>query len=100
MEVALSELSKTSLTNNVNDFFKSISDLTFHRYHILEYRTAVINTADTLVTNIKNHATKLRQQQIDLNDDAYSLVERINSIGTQLANINEQIYKYEIDGSC
>ena len=31
------------------------------------------------LTNIKNHATKLRQQQIDLNDDAYSLVERINS---------------------
>lgn len=98
MEVSLSELSKTSLTNNVNDFFKSISDLTFTA-DSLEYRTAVINTADTLVTNIKNHATKLRQQQIDLNDDAYSLVERINSIGTQLANINEQIYKYEIDGN-
>lgn len=98
MEVSLSELSKTSLTNNVNDFFKSMSDLAFTA-DSLEYRTAVINTADTLVTNIKNHATKLRQQQIDLNEDAYSLVERINSIGTQLASINEQIYKYEIDGN-
>lgn len=98
MEVSLSELSKTSLTNNVNDFFKSISDLAFTS-DSLEYRMSVINTADTLVTNIRNHATKLRQQQIDLNDDAYALVERINSIGTQISNLNEQIYKYEIDGN-
>ncbi len=98
MEVSLSELSKTSLTNNVNDFFKSISDLAFTS-DSLEYRMSVINTADTLVTNIRNHATKLRQQQIDLNDDAYALVERINSIGTQIASLNEQIYKYEIDGN-
>ncbi len=98
MEVSLSELSKTSLTNNVNDFFKSISDLAFTS-DSLEYRISVINMADTLVTNIKNHATRLRQQQIDLNEDAYALVERINSIGTQIASLNEQIYKYEIDGN-
>lgn len=98
MEVSLSELSKTSLTNNVNDFFKSLSELSFTS-DSLEYRQSVVNTADTLVTNIRNHATKLRQQQVDLNDDAYALVERINSIGTQIASLNEQIYKYEIDGN-
>ena len=98
MEASLSEISKTGLTNNVNDFFKSISDLAFTA-DSLEYRQSVINTADTLVTNIRNHATKLRQQQIDLNDDVYSLVERINSIGTQISSLNEQIYKYELDGN-
>ena len=98
MEVSLSELSETGLTNNVNDFFKSISDLAFSA-DSLEYRMAVVNTADTLVTNIKNHATKLRQQQVDLNDDVYAIVERINSIGTQIASLNEQIYSYEIDGN-
>lgn len=98
MEVSLSELSKTSLTNNVNDFFKSLSGLSFTS-DSLEYRNSVINTADTLVTNIRNHATKLRQQQIDLNDDAYAMVERINSIGTQIADLNEQIYQFEIDGN-
>ncbi len=98
METSLSELSKTSLTNNVNDFFKSLSELSFTA-DSLEYRNSVINTADTLVTNIRNHATKLRQQQIDLNDDAYAIVERINSIGNQIASLNEQIYTYEIDGN-
>ncbi|WP_250278451.1 flagellar hook-associated protein FlgK [[Clostridium] colinum] len=98
IETSLSELSKTSITNNVNDFFKSISDLAFSA-DSLEYRMAVINNADTLVTNIRNHATKLRQQQIDLNDDAYALVERINSIGTQIASLNDQIYTYELDGN-
>lgn len=97
METSLGQLSETSLTNNVNDFFKSISDLAFTS-DSLEYRMAVINTADTLVTNIRNHAIKLRQQQTDLNDDVYAVVERINSIGTQLASLNEQIYQYEIDG--
>lgn len=98
METSLSELSKTSLTNNVNDFFKSLSELTFTA-DSLEYRNSVINTADTLVTNIRNHATRLRQQQIDLNDDAYSIVERINSIGNQISSLNDQIYTYELDGN-
>ena len=98
MEVSLSELSKTSVTNNVNDFFKSISTLTFSSDN-LPYRTDVISTADTLVTNLRNHANKLRQQQVDLNEDAYALVERINSIGNQISNLNDQIYRYEIDGN-
>ena len=98
MENSFSALSPTSLTGNVNDFFSSLSNLTFTA-DSLEYRTDVINVADTLVTNIRNHATKLRQQQIDLNEDVYAIVERINSIGSQITSLNQQIYAYEIDGN-
>lgn len=97
MENIFSELSKTGLTSNVNGFFDSISDLAFGA-NDLNYRSAVVNTADTLVTNVKNHANKLLQQQVDLNDEIYSVVQKINSIGSQLVSINEQIYKIEIDG--
>lgn len=97
MEATFSELSKGSITNNVNDFFKTLSELTFSA-DSLEYRTSVVNTADTFVTNIRNHANKLRDQQIDLNEDIYSMISRINSIGNQLASLNEQIYRSEIDG--
>lgn len=96
-ESIFSELSETGLTKNVNSFFQTISDLKFSA-NDLNYRSAVINNADMLVSSIRNHAIKLRQQQIDLNEDINSLVERINAIGTQLANLNEQIYKFEIDG--
>ena len=98
MEASLSSLSPTSLTNNVNDFFTSLSSLAFTS-DSLDYRRNVISTADTLVTNIKNHASKLRQQQIDLNEDVYAIVERINSIGTQISSLNSQIYTSEIDGN-
>ena len=97
IETSISEVSKTGLTSNVNDFFDSISNLAFSADSI-EYRTEVINTAQTLVTNIRNHAVKLQQQQKDLNDDIYALVERINSIGNQIASLNQQIYTDEIDG--
>lgn len=96
-ESIFSELSETGLTKNVNSFFQTISDLKFSA-NDLNYRSAVINNADMLVSSIRNHAIKLRQQQIDLNEDINSIVERINAIGTQLSNLNEQIYKFEIDG--
>lgn len=97
LEVSFNALSETSLTNNINSFFTSISDLTFSA-DSLEYRTSVVNTADTLITNIKNHASKLKEQQEDLNDEVYSMIETINSIGKQIADMSDQIYKTEIDG--
>ncbi|MDE6357038.1 MAG: flagellar hook-associated protein FlgK [Eubacteriales bacterium] len=96
-QAIFSELSDTGLTKNINTFFEVISELNFSA-NDLNYRTAVINNADTLVTNIRNHAHNLREQQIDLNEDVYSLVERINAIGSQLANLNDQIYRFEIEG--
>ena len=97
METIFSATSEKGLTENINTFFNSISDLKFTAGD-LNYRSAVINNADTLVSTIKNHAHKLRQQQIDINEDIYALTERINAIGSQIANLNDQIYRFEIDG--
>lgn len=98
METIFSAISESGLTKNVNSFFDSISSLEFSA-NDLNYRSQVINNAQTFVTNLKNHANKLRQQQIDANDDIYALVQRINAIGTQIASLNDQIYKFEIDGN-
>lgn len=97
METIFSATSEKGLTSNINDFFASISELNFTA-NDLNYRSAVVNNADTFVSTIRNHAHKLRQQQIDINEDIYALTERINAIGTQITNLNDQIYRFEIDG--
>lgn len=97
METIFSATSEKGLTGNINTFFNSISDLKFTAGD-LNYRSAVINNADSFVSTLRNHAHKLRQQQVDINEDIYALTERINAIGTQIASLNDQIYRFEIDG--
>lgn len=97
METSFSALSESGVSNNVNGFFTSISDLAFNA-DSLEYRTAVISNAETLISNLKSHANALHQQQEELNDDLYTVVSTVNSLGKQISNINTQIYQNEITG--
>ena len=98
VETVFSELSTVGITTTVEDFFESISGLTFSSGDAT-YRTSVINYASAFTQNINSYAQNLRTQQRDVNDEIESLVKKINSIGDQVVALNKQIFSYEIDGS-
>lgn len=98
IETVFSELSTTGISASINDFFKSISGLTFSSGDTT-YRTSVINYASAFVDNINSYAQSLRSQQKDANTEIESMVKKINSIGDQIVALNKQIYSVELDGS-
>ncbi len=98
METCFSSLSSSSMLSNVTDFFDALSSLSFDSNSI-EFKTSVVSNAESLITSLQLNASSLREQQIDINEEIYSLVERVNSIGNQISAINERIYQYELYGN-
>ncbi len=98
IETVFSELSTTGINSSLNDFFDSISGLTFSSGD-RTYRTSVINYASSFAEKINSYAQSLRTQQKDVNDEIETIIKEINSIGDQIAALNKQISYYEIDGS-
>ncbi len=98
IETVFNDLSTTGLSSSLNDFFNSISSLTFSSGDTT-YRTSVINYASSFVDNINSYAQSLRSQQKDLNTEIESMVKKINSISDQITALNKQIYSVELDGS-
>lgn len=99
IETVFNELSdKGSSTGMINDFFNSLSSLSFSAGDDT-YRMGVIATAETFATNINTLAKGLQNQQSDLNEDIYAVVQKINDLGRQITTLNKQIYTYEQGGS-
>lgn len=98
METVFNEMSKSGLSTMFQNYFNSINELTFSADD-RTYRTSVINHTLSLIESVQNSVEILKKQQRDANEDIAAIVQRVNSIGVQISNLNEQIYKYELDGS-
>jgi len=80
------------------DFFGRMSYLTT-RAHDATFRTNVISGADALANEVRLNAAALQRQQADVNREIADVVHIMNSIGSQIATLNEQINIFERDGS-
>lgn len=98
MQSIFNELSKTGLSGHFDDFFNVLQDDTTN-IPDATYRNNVVKSAESLASYINSTAASLRKQQLDANSELETLVTTINNIGQQIANLNQQISKYEIDGS-
>ena len=98
IETVFNELSGTGISGNFDSFFSKIQDL-FTNAPDGTYRNNVIKTAESLTQFINSTAASLRAQQRDINTEVSTVVYAINNLGSQIANLNERISKYEIDGS-
>ena len=92
------EMSGTGLNTQFNTFFDRLQDLTTTAGDNT-YRTNLVQYAESITTYFKNTYEAFRKQQRDLNDEIKTTVGLINSIGQQIHSLNEQIIRYEIDGS-
>ena len=92
------ELDKTGINSAFDAFFATLQDLSGSANE-LTYRTNAIQTANSIVSMINTMATGFQKQQRDINAEVASMIVQVNSIGQKICSINQQIYKYELDGS-
>jgi len=98
IETVFSELPDCGLRSAFGDFFNRLQDLTTTA-NDATFRSNVVLAAESLAGLIRANAEALIKQQSDINGEIEATVMQINSIGTQIASINKQIFQYEIDGS-
>ncbi|MCL2708061.1 MAG: flagellar hook-associated protein FlgK, partial [Defluviitaleaceae bacterium] len=97
MENLFNDFNDAGIRTGFMDFFNRCQDLSTNTPDAT-YRANVITSAETLAQLIRNNAEALQKQQRDINFEITGIVTRINSLGTQIASLNRQIYQYELDG--
>jgi len=98
METIFNSLSDAGITQITTDFFNSLSSLTFSAGDS-NYRTSIVNCADSFAKGINSCAESLLKQQKDLNEDMSAVTTKINALSNQILSLNKQIYSIEGDGS-
>ncbi len=97
LQRVMDELGDAGVNTNINGMFDALQDLSTNPGD-LTFRNNFTSSATTLVEQIKALGASLEEQQKDINTEVYSMVEQINSIGRQIATLNEQIKSYEFNG--
>jgi len=97
METMFGELSDTGLSANFNTFFEGLQDLSTHASNPTN-RNSFIQSINVLSSNIQNQARALLRQQQDINREIGNVVTSMNNIGEQIANLNNQIARFELIG--
>ena len=64
-----------------------------------EVRQAVIGSATNMTSIINQIADKLRDQYNDINEEIDASVRQINAITRSIADLNNQIFSYELSGA-
>jgi len=94
----LPENSTVGVLGSFNDFFSRVQELT-RESQDGTFRLNILMAGETLAQMVRSNAEALRQQQHDINGEVRAVVTEINSIGSQIASLNEQIRGIEFSGS-
>jgi len=98
LEATFNEPSNSGFTTIMDEFFKSLQELAKDPSSEA-VRALVKERGVTLAKYFNDLATRFEELQVDINDRIEATVERINSIGAQIQQLNKQIYTMELDGS-
>ncbi len=94
VEAVFDESNQQGISDALSNFFKSWSDLANNPTNI-PTRNALLNSAQGLSTKIGNAYLRLTDQQQAINLKIRDLVDRINSIGEEIAGLNQKIAQAE-----
>ncbi|MCL2015845.1 MAG: flagellar hook-associated protein FlgK [Defluviitaleaceae bacterium] len=94
----LPENSTVGVLGAFNDFFSRVQELT-RESQDGTFRLNILLAGETLSQMVRSNAESLRQQQHDINGEVRAVVTEMNSIGSQIASLNEQIRGIEFSGS-
>lgn len=98
MEVTFNEPSDSGFNTILDEFFSSLQELAKDPASEA-VRTLVSERGVTVAKYFNNLATHFEGLQVDVNDRIETTVEKINSIGIQIQQLNRQIYSSELDGN-
>jgi flagellar hook-associated protein 1 FlgK len=98
LEVTFNEPSSSGFSTILDEFFNSLQELSKDPTSD-SVRTLVKERGVTLAKYFNSMANHLEQLQVDINDRIEVTVDKINSLGTQIQQLNKQIYRSELDGN-
>lgn len=91
------ELEDNGYTTNFNSFFDALQELSKDPSNAT-VRNQVIQYGKTFTEYFNSLSTSLNSVQEDLNFEVKNQVDKINSIAQQIATLNQQINRVEING--
>lgn len=97
VESGMGELTTTSISESLDNFYSSLYDLSNHPEEV-NYRTSVLATAETLSNQFRNLANVVHDLQDSLYAEALGTVEKINEMGEQIAQMNQEIFTLQVRG--
>lgn len=97
LEGTFNEPSNSGFTTIMDKFYSSLQELSKDPSSTA-VRALVRENGVTLANYFNTMAARFERQQADINDQVKSNVEKINSLGSQIANLNKQIYAFELTG--
>lgn len=97
LEAIFNEPSDSGFNTVLNEFFSAIQELSKDPSS-LSTRALVREKGKTLTNYFNSTAASLEKMQADINYTVKSKVDEINSYSEQIRSLNEQIYKYELQG--
>ncbi|HHW32017.1 MAG TPA: flagellar hook-associated protein FlgK [Clostridiaceae bacterium] len=98
MEATFNEPSDSGFTTVFNDFYNSLQELAKDPGSP-SVRAMVKQKAITLAKYFNSTASNFEKLQADINYRIRAKVEEINSLASQICQLNKQIYTAELDGS-
>jgi len=97
METVFNETSDSSLNNALASFFKGINDLSQNPEN-MSIRSTFLEKANTLTDTFRRIVNELDQMKTFIKQSIESKVSDINTLTTNIANINKQIAALKIKG--
>jgi flagellar hook-associated protein 1 FlgK len=98
IEKLINEPSDSGFNVVMNDFFSAVQELSKNP-NSMSVRKLVIGKGVTLTKYFNNLAVQMEKMQSDLNNYVKLKVDEINSLGTQIQQLNRQICIAELDGN-
>lgn len=94
IETLFGELDGEAFHDDITDFWETLQELAKEPDSIVK-RAAVVSQAGTLIERASNIYGSLSKYQKNLNTQIQDKVDRINEIGEQIKELNQQIMRYE-----
>ncbi len=96
-ETTFSALGESGLTSQIDDYFDTLEELS-KEPQSMTTRNNTITSAQSILSQITTVGTQLQEQQKSINQEVLTVTNTINSIGEQIASLNNQIRIYEGNG--
>lgn len=93
----LFNITENNLATDIDTYFDAWQELSASPSDLV-LRDTVIQQGELLSTNFNNMVTELDNISQNINDEIYSKVDDINSMVSEIADLNERIYTIEIRG--
>ncbi len=97
VESAMGELSLSSISESLDNFYASLHSLSL-RPQDVNYQTSVLASAETLTSQFRNLASIVDNLQDALYTEAQEVVSEINQLASQIAQMNQEIFTLGVQG--